>query len=178
MNNKTAPTGTDDSKTTYFTINAGWIIYKYDNLQGGFIWDWVDQTFAKKDEKGHDIWAYGGDMGYVGVPNDSNFCANGLVAANRSLHPHIWEVKKVYQYVHCEPIGFTKNRINVTNRHDFIGLSDYYLRWTIEADGKKVQSGEMDFPLIPARTSKEIAIPFREIAPSSKEYFQEVNLAG
>lgn len=55
--------------------------YKYDNLQGGFIWDWVDQTFAKKDEKGHDIWAYGGDMGYVGVPNDSNFCANGLVAA-------------------------------------------------------------------------------------------------
>ena len=150
------------------------LIYKYDNLQGGFIWDWVDQTFAKKDEKGHDIWAYGGDMGYVGVPNDSNFCANGLVAANRSLHPHIWEVKKVYQYVHCEPIGFTKNRINVTNRHDFIDLSDYYLRWTIEADGKKVQSGEMDFPLIPARTSKEIAIPFREIAPSSKEYFLKV----
>lgn len=70
------------------------LIYKYDNLQGGFIWDWVDQTFAEKDQEGHPIWAYGGDMGYVGVPNDSNFCANGLVAADRSLHPHIWEVKK------------------------------------------------------------------------------------
>ena len=44
-----------------------------------------------KDKNGNKIWAYGGDMGFVGVPNDSNFCANGLVAADRSLHPHIWE---------------------------------------------------------------------------------------
>lgn len=150
------------------------LIYKYDNLQGGFIWDWVDQTFAKKDEKGHDIWAYGGDMGYVGVPNDSNFCANGLVAADRSLHPHIWEVKKVYQYIHCEPIGFTKNKIKITNRHDFVDLSDYYLRWTIEADGEKVQSGKMDFPSIPAHSFQEVTIPFKKIASSSKEYFLKV----
>lgn len=72
------------------------LIYKYDNLQGGFIWDWVDQTFAIKDQKGKDIWAYGGDMGFVGIVNDSNFCANGLVAADRTLHPHIYEVKKIY----------------------------------------------------------------------------------
>ena len=70
------------------------LIYKYDQLQGGFIWDWVDATFDIKDKNGNKIWAYGGDMGFVGVPNDSNFCANGLVAADRSLHPHIWEVKK------------------------------------------------------------------------------------
>lgn len=150
------------------------LIYKYDNLQGGFIWDWVDQTFAKKDEKGHDIWAYGGDMGYAGVPNDSNFCANGLVAADRSLHPHIWEVKKVYQYVHCEPTDFTKNRVSVTNRHDFVDLSDYYIRWTIEADGTETQSGKMDFPSIPARSSKEVMIPFKELAPSSKEHFLKI----
>lgn len=50
--------------------------------------------FDIKDKNGNKIWAYGGDMGFVGVPNDSNFCANGLVAADRSLHPHIWEVKK------------------------------------------------------------------------------------
>ena len=150
------------------------LIYKYDNLQGGFIWDWVDQTFAKKDEKGHDIWAYGGDMGYVGVPNDSNFCANGLVAADRSLHPHIWEVKKVYQYVHCEPVAFTKNKILVTNRHDFIDLAGYYLRWVVEADGEEIQSGVLDFPAIPANSSREITIPYRELLPASKEYFLKI----
>src|SRR3712207_3182511 len=74
------------------------LIYKYDQLQGGFIWDWVDQTFLQKDENERPIWAFGGDMGFAGVVNDSNFCANGLVAADRSLHPHIWEVKKVLQY--------------------------------------------------------------------------------
>ena len=147
------------------------LIYKYDQLQGGFIWDWVDQTFAKKDEKGKDIWAYGGDMGYVGVHNDSNFCANGLIAADRSLHPHIYEVKKVYQYIHFRPVAFTANRINITNWHDFIDLSGYQLRWTIEADGKSIQQGVMDFPQIPARQSREIVLPMQTIAASEKEYF-------
>lgn len=147
------------------------LIYKYDQLQGGFIWDWVDQTFAKKDEKGKNIWAYGGDMGYVGVHNDSNFCANGLIAADRSLHPHIYEVKKVYQYIHFRPVAFTANRINITNWHDFIDLSGYQLRWTIEADGKSIQQGVMDFPQIPARQSREIVLPMQTIAASEKEYF-------
>lgn len=150
------------------------LIYKYDNLQGGFIWDWVDQTFAKKDKEGRSIWAYGGDMGYVGVPNDSNFCANGLVAADRSLHPHIWEVKKVYQYIHCEPVPFTVSKLTVTNRHDFIDMSGYYLRWTIEADGEVVQSGQMDFPLILPHTCAQITLPFRKITPDSREYFLKV----
>lgn len=147
------------------------LIYKYDQLQGGFIWDWVDQTFAKKDEKGNDIWAYGGDMGYVGVHNDSNFCANGLVASNRSLHPHIYEVKKVYQYVHFAPVAFTANRISVTNWYDFIDLSGYQLRWTIETDGRAVQQGVLDFPRIPARQTQEIQLPIQPIAASQSEYF-------
>ena len=150
------------------------LIYKYDQLQGGFIWDWVDQTFAKKDEKGHDIWAYGGDMGFVGVPNDSNFCSNGLIASDRSLHPHIWEVKKVYQYVHFQPAPFTANRILVTNWHDFIDLSDFQLKWTVEADGKTVQEGIMDFPLIPARQTGEVTLPLNALPAGDKEYFLKV----
>ena len=147
------------------------LIYKYDQLQGGFIWDWVDQTFAKKDEKGHDIWAYGGDMGFVGVPNDSNFCANGLIASDRSLHPHIWEVKKVYQYIHFKPVAFTANRVEVDNWFDFIDLADYQLRWTVEADGKTVQGGTMDFPYIPARSKGEVELPLQTLPAGNKEYF-------
>lgn len=147
------------------------LIYKYDQLQGGFIWDWVDQTFAIKDEKGHDIWAYGGDMGYVGVHNDSNFCSNGLVAADRTLHPHIWEVKKVYQYVHFKPVAFTANRVQVTNWHDFTDLSGYQLKWTVESDGKVIQEGMMDFPNIPARQSGEVVLPLKAIPASQQEYF-------
>lgn len=147
------------------------LIYKYDQLQGGFIWDWVDQTFAKKDEKGHDIWAYGGDMGFAGVHNDSNFCANGLVASDRSLHPHIWEVKKVYQYVHFAPVPFTRSKIEVSNWHDFIDLSDYELRWTLEADGKMVQSGVLPMPAVAAREKAVIELPMELPATDNREYF-------
>ena len=147
------------------------LIYKYDQLQGGFIWDWVDATFDIQDQKGNRIWAYGGDMGFAGIPNDSNFCANGLVAADRSVHPHIWEVKKVYQYIHFEPVVFTGRQVKVTNRHDFIDLKDYRLRWSVEADGKVVQGGDMDFPTIAAHSSATITIPMTPVPNDEKEYF-------
>ena len=147
------------------------LIYHFDQLQGGFIWDWVDQTIETKDEKGRKIFAYGGDLGFVGIPNDSNFCSNGLVAADRSLNPHIWEVKKVYQYIHFEPKDFTSNKLKVTNRHDFIPLDRYSLQWRIEANGKVVQSGNMSFPTIPPHKTKEILIPFEPITNRQIEHF-------
>ena len=147
------------------------LIYKYDQLQGGFIWDWVDATFAIKDKDNRDIAAFGGDMGFVGVVNDSNFCANGLVAADRTPHPHIYEVKKVYQYIHFEPLAFTANKVKVTNWHDFIGLEGYLLRWAVECDGKAVQSGEMDFPVIAPRSSANIELPLKALPADGKEYF-------
>lgn len=147
------------------------LIYKYDQLQGGFIWDWVDQTFAIKDENQRNIWAFGGDMGFVGVVNDSNFCANGLIAADRTPHPHIYEVKKVLQYIHFEPLAFTPNKIKVTNWHDFIGLEGYTLRWAVECDGKTVQNGEMDFPKITPRNSANIELPLKALPADGKEYF-------
>ena len=148
------------------------LIYKYDQLQGGFIWDWVDQTIAKTDDKGHKYWAYGGDMGFVGVVNDSNFCANGLVAADRSLHPHIWEVKKVYQYIAFEPVAFMQNRIKVTNRFDFSTLDNYQLVWAVEANGETIKSGKMNFPTLKPHQSTEIEIPMGALpATDDKEYF-------
>lgn len=154
-------------------LNDYWeLIYKYDNLQGGFIWDWVDQTFAIKDDKGHDVQAYGGDMGFVGIVNDSNFCANGLVAADRRLHPHIWEVKKVYQYMHFEGIPFASNRIKVTNRHDFVSSDIYDYTWTVKANGKVVSQGLLDVPAIAPHQSAEVVVPIPAIDPQpGMEYF-------
>lgn len=148
------------------------LIYKYDQLQGGFIWDWVDQTIAKTDDKGHKYWAYGGDMGFVGVVNDSNFCANGLVAADRSLHPHIWEVKKVYQNIAFEPVAFMQNRIKVTNRFDYTTLDNYQLFWAVEANGETIRSGKMNFPILLPHQAKEMEIPMGTLpAADNKEYF-------
>lgn len=147
------------------------LIYKYDQLQGGFIWDWVDQTFLQKDENERPIWAFGGDMGFAGVVNDSNFCANGLVAADRSLHPHIWEVKKVLQYVHFEPVAFTSGRIRITNRHDFTGLERYMLHWAVECEGRAVQEGKTEFPPIAPQSSGEMELPLQPHPADGKEYF-------
>lgn len=147
------------------------LIYKYDQLQGGFIWDWVDQSFRAKDEKGKDIWAYGGDLGFVGVPNDSNFCANGLVAADRTLKPHIWEVKKVYQSIHFEHKPFNPNVIRVKNGFDFISLDDYYYRWEITEDGDIISGGNEKFPTTQPGEVSELRLPihWEEFSPD-KEY--------
>lgn len=158
-------------------LNDYWeLIYKYDNLQGGFIWDWVDQTFAIKDEKGHDIQAYGGDMGFVGIVNDSNFCANGLVAADRSLHPHIWEVKKIYQYMHFEGVPFSSGLIKVTNRHDFVSSDVYDYLWTVKADGKVVAQGKLDVPVIAPHCSAEVPVLIPAIqGEAGTEYFLHIS---
>lgn len=158
-------------------LNDYWdLIYKYDNLQGGFIWDWVDQTFAIKDKKGHDIQAYGGDMGFVGIVNDSNFCANGLVAADRSLHPHIWEVKKIYQYMHFEGVPFSPGLVKVTNRHDFVSSDVYDYVWTVKADGKTLYQGKLDVPVIAPHQSAEVPvrIPIIQGEPGT-EYFLHIS---
>ena len=113
---------------------------KYRSLQGGFIWDWADQVIAKSDSNGIDYWAYGGDFGDEFIENDSNFCANGLVAADRSLNPHILEVKKVYQPIRFKADNLYRGRIKVTNDYDFIDLSDFTFSWFINGDGKTVSS--------------------------------------
>ena len=146
------------------------LIEKHDQLQGGFIWDWVDQTFASKDSIGNDIWTYGGDMGFVGVENDSNFCANGLVAANRTLHPHYWEVKKVYQYIHFSPAPFSSNKISVRNAFDFTMLDKYELHWDVKKDGKITEQGKCDFPTIMPHESGLMEIPFTRPDKKDSEY--------
>ena len=79
------------------------IIDRYDQLQGGFIWDWVDQGMQKVSPDGRTYWGYGGDWGPKDIPTDGNFLCNGLVVPDRSPHPALWEVKKVYQTIPGPP---------------------------------------------------------------------------
>ncbi|NOX89190.1 MAG: DUF4981 domain-containing protein, partial [Calditrichaeota bacterium] len=114
------------------------IIEKYPNLQGGFIWDWVDQGIARTDEKGRKWWAFGGDFGPEGTPSDFNFCINGLVSPDRTPHPALWEVKKVYQNVGFEAVPFSPNRIKIKNKFAFTNLNKFNIEYTVEANGKEV----------------------------------------
>jgi beta-galactosidase len=151
------------------------VIDKYPNLQGGFIWDWVDQTFLKYDKKGNNYWAYGGDMGESGVPDDSNFCANGLVQADRTLNPHIWEVKKVYQPIKFDAVDLSDGVINIVNKYDFTNLKNFRFKWEILADGKILHTDNIPTIEIEPHDSKMAFLSLPEINPKpGTEYFLKI----
>jgi beta-galactosidase len=116
-------------------------IEEHHGLQGGFIWDWVDQGLLKSDEKAREYWAYGGDYG--DEPNDVNFCCNGLVWPDRTPHPAMYEFKKVAQPVSVVQGRGGRGAIEVTNRQDFLDLSWLKGRWSLKADGVEIESGEI-----------------------------------
>ena len=111
----------------------------YPRIQGGFIWDWVDQGIRRISEEGIEWWAYGGDFG--DTPNDNNFCCNGLVQADRSPHPGLIEYKKVLEPVRVTPIDLAAGRFAVENRYHFSDLSHLAVSWDVEVEGGQVASG-------------------------------------
>ena len=129
------------------------MIKKYPVLQGGFIWDWVDQGLVKTSDKGIDYWAYGGDFGPSDVPSDGNFCLNGLVDPDRTPKPSLKEVKKVHQFIDMELID---NKIEVTNNYHFTNLNEFKFEWKILVDGVEKASGK--FPAIDLKAGKKVQI--------------------
>jgi len=117
------------------------LIRKYDKLQGGSIWDWVDQGLLMTDRSGNEYWAYGGDYGPKGTPSDFNFCANGLINADRSIHPALYEVKKVYQSVRFTIDSALRNKLQIYNEYNFTNLNEFDFAYTILADGRPVSKG-------------------------------------
>ncbi|MDE6323486.1 MAG: DUF4981 domain-containing protein, partial [Paramuribaculum sp.] len=130
------------------------VIYSYPNLQGGCIWDWVDQAYEKTTPDGRKFWAYGGDYGPANVPSDNSFNCNGLVAADRTPHPALAEVKKVYQNVVGSLINPSTLTVRITNRFDFTNLDNYTLDWKVTTpSGKTIASGTRTVELAPGAST-------------------------
>jgi len=148
------------------------VIEKFDILQGGFIWDWVDQGILTQDENGENFWAYGGDFGPKGTPSDGNFCNNGLVDPVRTPHPHLTEVKKVYEFVDITAENLSEGTFTVKNKYDFTSLREFDIQWRIEQEGEVIENGTIDCPDIKPYDSSLVDLDYSitDIVPGL-EYF-------
>lgn len=148
------------------------VIEKQDQLQGGFIWDWVDQGLAEKDENGVKYWTYGGDYGPKDIPSDGNFVINGIVSPDRSLHPAMWEVKKVYQNIAFEAKDAANGKFIIKNKFSFVNLDTYNFKWEIIENGLKIQDGIFDIKGLQAGLECDFNISFDALKFNpNKEYF-------
>ena len=115
------------------------LIRKYPNYQGGFIWDFVDQSIHWKNKDGKDIYAYGGDFNpYDG--SDNNFLDNGLISPDRVPNPHYYEVGYFYQSIWTTPVDLKNGKVEIYNENFFRDLSSYTLEWELVADGKVIET--------------------------------------
>lgn len=153
------------------------LIYKYPQLQGGFIWDFSDQTFELKDKKGNKIWGFGRDMGTVGLTSDTSFCADGLLSADRTFHPQAYELQKVYQNVGFEAKDPGNYLFTILNRFDFTDLSNYQLCWVIKGEGQVIAQGALEELTLLPRESKDIRLNVGSFLPKpGLEYFINLEL--
>lgn len=138
------------------------MIKRYDQLQGGCIWDWVDQSIIVHDEaKNIDWYAAGGDLGALeGIGNDDSFCINGLVTSDRKPHHHLAEVKKVYQNINVIPIDLQNGLFEIKNDFLFRRLNEFEGSYTIYTNRRKLQGNTIALNAGPGDTQRlNISIP-------------------
>jgi len=128
-----------------------------DRLQGGCVWDWVDQGVWKTTADGRRYFGYGGDFG--DAPTSGNFCCNGLVLADRTVTPKTIEVKKCYQNVEFKALDAAAGRFEVTNKYFFTNLNVFEISWSVEAAGREVGSGTVGRLDLAPRRSRVIDLP-------------------
>lgn len=150
------------------------VFYDDPSITGAAIWDWVDQSIAKKIDgsklkypnnpaqlhlEDDEFWAYGGDFG--DVPNDGPFCNNGLIDPDRVPHPHYYEVQKVYQNFVFKLEDSNNLKINVTNHYDFTSSKDFDFVYELLSNGKAVETGLVEVPSILPSKSVNVSIPLK-----------------
>ncbi len=148
-----------------------------DQLQGGCIWDWVDQGIAMYTKDGEKYWGYGGDFGPAGTPSDGTFCINGLVFPDRTPHPALMEVKKVYQNIEFKQVNFSFDEIEIKNKYNFINLDQFAIYWELEAEGKVMQDGMVENVDVSPGESKIFSLQMVPFKPESGiEYFLNITV--
>ncbi len=125
-------------------------------LQGGFIWDWVDQGLLNLDDQNREYWSYGGDYG--DEPNDKNFCINGMIWPDRTPHPSMYEFKKLVQPLAVEAKNLNKGSFTIRNKRWFTTLDDLQCHWTLTTGQRTLQEGDIDIAGIPPRESRDIVL--------------------
>lgn len=151
------------------------VIEKYPSLQGGFIWDWVDQGILTKDSAGNKFWAYGGDLGSDTLHTDGNFCLNGIINPDRTIKPELIEVGKVYQNIGFKALNLNMGEIEIRNKYSFTNLSEFNFKWEVVADGQVLKSGEIsDLELAP-NTSKKLLLDVKVDVQPATEYFLNIS---
>lgn len=154
---------------------------KYDNMCGGFIWDFVDQAIRYKAPDG-DHWLYGTDFEKLEprkplqLPNttamtgsNTYFCANGIISADRKLHPSAYEVKKVYAEMKVKAKNLAKKEFTITNKQLFTDLSDFEIQWIVSAEGEIIESGVLHDVDVPPLCTVDVTIPFNNKNLPEKE---------
>ncbi len=135
-------------------------VERYPRLQGGFVWDWVDQGLRRVADDGTEWFAYGGDYG--DDPNDGNFCCNGVITPDREPHPGLLEMKKVQEPVWVEAVDLANGKFRVTNRYAFSTLAGLNIAWSVEEDGATIEAGSLPRLNTAPGASDLVTVPYTQ----------------
>jgi beta-galactosidase len=139
---------------------------RYPGLQGGFIWEWIDHGIRQITHDGRPYWAYGGDFG--DIPNDANFCTDGIVWPDRIPHPALYEFKYLAQPIKVEAVDLAKGQFKIINRQDFSSLEWLEGKWELTSGGVIVSGGSLPPLTIPPGQELEITIPIADHTETQK----------
>ena len=143
------------------------------HMQGGFIWDWVDQGIDAVGRDGRHYWGYGGDFGAWMYPHDENFCCNGVVSPDRTPHPGLYEVKKVYQDIRFELVDTERGKLRIYNDQLFSTLDDYSFGYEVLCEGRVVASGTIKTPKCAAESFADVYLKLPKVGAG--EYMLNVS---
>jgi beta-galactosidase len=144
------------------------LIRRYPKYQGGYIWDFVDQGLRWHDAEGREFFGYGGDFNPRDA-SDMNFCNNGLVAPDRTPHPHAYEVAYYYQNIWVDSLNVSRREATLRNENFFRDLSDVELRWSLNSNGRTVQHGIITQLNVAPQQTQTLTIPFELTACPADE---------
>lgn len=155
------------------------LIYDSPNMQGGFIWDFMDQGLKMHTDSqdGRTYWMYNGKMGshkwLEDKKSELNTGTDGIISANGIPKPQAYEVKKVYQYIHFKNTDLMKGLLGVRNLYDFTNLKDYNFKWELLRNGEAVDSAYFSVTLDPHST-RDVKLDLPNVCQDGNEYFLNV----